>query len=317
MTVSGKLLLTGGTGTLGTAIIARSAKENWPCEITVFSRDEIKQQKLKREYPHVRLVLGDVADYDALEKAMLGHDSVWHLAAFKHIPAAERDPLACFQSNVIGSLNVAKAAMQTQIKQVIGISTDKACHPVNFYGTTKMQMERIFQDYAKHEIVKFNLTRYGNVLGSTGSVIVDWRRKLKEQGYVNATSPDMTRFWLTVEEAVDLILASIDEPNATVLIPKLKGLSMVKMEEYVLPLTAHITHEGLRPGEKRDEELLSREEAPYAYEFADLYSAYYRLYPVWSAIDTRHPIGSDMALGYQSNNCQQLTKQELLGMIGE
>lgn len=316
MTVSGKILLTGGTGTLGTAIIARATKENWPCEITVFSRDEIKQQKLKREYPHVRLVLGDVADYDALEKAMLGHDSVWHLAAFKHIPAAERDPLACFQSNVIGSLNVAKAVMQTQVKQVIGISTDKACHPVNFYGTTKMQMERIFQDYAKHEIVKFNLTRYGNVLGSTGSVIVDWRRKLKEQGYVNATSPDMTRFWLTVEQAVDLILDNVNDPNGAIRIPMLKGLSMARMEDYVLPENAHIVHDGLRPGEKRHEELLSAEERDYTSVFSD----YFLLWPVGdkhSDVLHRNITTGNFISGYDSLDAEVFSKEEFLRMIGE
>lgn len=315
MTISGKLMLTGGTGTLGTAIIARATKENWPCEITVFSRDEIKQQKLKREYPYVRLVLGDVADYDALEKAMLGHDGVWHLAAFKHIPAAERDPLACFQSNVIGSLNVAKAAMQTQVKQVIGISTDKACHPVNFYGTTKMQMERIFQDYAKHEIVKFNLTRYGNVLGSTGSVIVDWRRKLKEQGYIDATDPHMSRFWLTVEQSVDLILQSLHEPNGTISIPKLKSLSMEKMAEYVLPENAHVIYTGLRPGEKRHEELLSVEEV----RFTGWAETHFDLYPVTTDLSKLRP-WLDMSWsdeGYKSNNVLEIGKQELLGMIGE
>lgn len=325
MTVSGKLLLTGGTGTLGTAIIARATKENWPCELTVFSRDEIKQQKLKREYPHVRLVLGDVADYDALEKAMLGHDSVWHLAAFKHIPAAERDPLACFQSNVIGSLNVAKAAMQTQVKQVIGISTDKACHPVNFYGSTKFQMERIFQDYAKHEIVKFNLARYGNVLGSTGSVIVDWRRKLKEQEYINSTDPDMSRFWLSVDQAIDIILQALDEPNSTITIPKLKGLPMLKMEEYILPLTTKVVYEGLRPGEKRHEELITIEEAPlatdcsYTMPFSKPLGNFIRLFPSTRRAPMMGVMVEDEVRenGYCSNNSGQLTKEELLGMIGE
>lgn len=307
MIISGKILLTGGTGTLGTAIIGRAAKENWPCDITVFSRDEVKQQKIKRQYPHVRLILGDVADYDALSKAMIGHDSVWHLAAFKHIPAAERDPLACFQSNVIGSLNVARAAMDSGVKQVIGISTDKACHPVNFYGTTKFQMERIFQDYAKHEIVKFNLTRYGNVLGSTGSVIVDWRRKLKEQGFVNATDPDMTRFWLSVNQAIDLILKSLDEPNGTVLIPKLKGLSMKKMEEYVLPEGTRVTYDGLRPGDKRDEELLAVEES----RFTAMRSDDFLLRPPTSGAI------QDFITSYNSLNAPSLEKAELLAMIGE
>ena len=166
--IEGKLFITGGTGTLGKAVIRRAYSEGWPCEITVFSRDPMKQIALKKEYPEVKFVIGDIKDYGALQLAMLGHDVVLHLAAQKHIPTGEFNVMETINVNLIGSVNVAQACIENMVKKCVGISTDKVVHAVNTYGATKYLMEKVFQECAvTQEITKFNLVRYGNVLGST------------------------------------------------------------------------------------------------------------------------------------------------------
>jgi UDP-N-acetylglucosamine 4,6-dehydratase/5-epimerase len=303
--LNGKVFLTGGTGTLGKAIVSRAKRENWPCEFTIYSRDEVKQQQLKRDHPEVFLSLGDVANYDVLERAMTGHDIVIHAAAFKFIPAGELNVQTMLNSNVLGSTNVAKAAEHTSVKKVVGISTDKVCHPVNAYGCSKMLMERIFQEVAKTHRSEFHMTRYGNVLGSNGSIIVDWQRKLKEQGYINATDPNMSRFWLSINDAIDLILNCMKQPSGTILVPKLGSLSLKRMEDYFLPEGTKVTYDGMRPGEKRHEELMTREESRFAEDCGD----FYRLWPVWS-----NPLGEAFD-SYSSDTARELSKNEILKMI--
>lgn len=307
--LTGSIFVTGGAGFLGKAIIRRAKLEKWDCRFTIFSRDDHKHALLLREFPDVHCIRGDIAgDLDYLASSMIGHDLVIHAGATKYVDLCELNVSDSVRVNIHGSENVAKASILSKVKQAVLITTDKSCHPCSLYGVTKLAAERLFQEYSKHEIVKFNMARYGNVISSSGSVIVDWRRKLKEQGYIDATDPDMTRFWLSVDMAIDLILKSLNEPNGTITIPKLKGLSMRKMEEYVLPLTTKVVYRGLRPGEKRHEELLTTEEARFVSDYKD----YYRLFPVFSKAAEAY---SDMR--YISNEVEQLTKQELLGMIGE
>lgn len=317
--LTGNIFVTGGSGYLGRAIVRQAIKDNWPCRFTVYSRDPMKQAVMKREFPSVRYILGDVADYDSLRKAMIGHDIVIHAAAAKHIPEMEWNVQSGMESNWTGSVNVAVAAEHNNVKQVVGISTDKACHPVNAYGASKMLLERIFQEYNRNELVSFHLTRYGNVLASTGSFLVDWRRKAKEQGYVDATDPDMSRFWLSVEQAVSLIVLALSEPSGTITIPLLPSLTMRRMEEYAMPAGTHFKYTGLRPGEKRHEELLTDEEAPFAQlHYPSLYSqimqndrlGYLRLYPVWSEPD------GDKLPAYTSDIARELTPDEFKAIVG-
>lgn len=318
--LSGNIFITGGSGFLGRAIVSQSQLNNWPCAFTVYSRDAMKHATMRREFPDARFVLGDVADYDSLRKAMIGHDTVIHAAAFKHIPEMEWNVQSGMESNWQGSVNVAVAAEHNRVKQVVGISTDKACHPVNVYGASKMLMERIFQEYNRNGLTAFHLTRYGNVLNSTGSFLVDWKRKAKEQGYIDATDPDMTRFWLSVETAVELIVLALSEPAGTITIPLLPALSMRRMEEYAMP-GVEFRYKGLRPGEKRHEELLTIEERP----FAVPEKKYFRLNPVWSDVhDVVRAEGLAYEIqtgkyqqGYSSDIASELTLAEFKHIVGE
>jgi len=306
--LEGKVFITGGAGFLGRAILRRASAESWPCTFTIYSRDPIKQQKAIHEFPDVVCILGDVRDAPRLSLAMAGHDTVIHAAAMKHIPEGERNPIDMMTVNVSGSLNVGLAAIANRVKRVVGISTDKACHAINAYGASKFLMERMFQELTGHNLTAFHLTRYGNVLSSTGSVLTEWQRMAAEQGYVTATSPDMTRFWLTDERAVDLILLALSEPSGTVTIPRLPSCTMRQMAEWLMP-SAEFRYEGLRPGEKRHEVLLTCEES----RFVERQDDVFRLWPV-----TGRPMRASAVGEYRSDTPDRyLTPDELRRMVGE
>lgn len=310
MELTGNIFVTGGAGYLGSALIQRAHDEHWPCRFTVYSRDAHKHAALINRWPDVSSVIGDIADRtqsDRLTLAMLGHDTVIHAAAFKFVDLSESNVWECVRVNMAGSAAVAESALAAGIKQVVGISTDKACHPVNTYGMTKLAMERLFQEANTwHSETRFHLTRYGNVLAATGSMIQDWKRKLKEQGYVNATDPNMSRFWLSVDQAVDLILLALTEPPGTITIPKLPSLTMKEMETLLLPPGTRVTYDGMRPGEKRYEELLTEEEAPHAEDCGD----HFRLYS--AALGWRKP----SAQPYSSRDASEMSPEALYAIVG-
>ncbi len=221
------IFVTGGAGYLGRALSewAKDHRAGW--RFTVYSRDETKHYQLRRAFPHHDYVLGDVRDLDRLALAMRGHDVVIHAAANKYVPQAEMNVREAIAINIDGSENVAKAAIQAQVQRVIGISTDKACLPVNVYGITKQIMERLFQEYDRLADTQFNLIRYGNVVGSTGSVIPIFQRQARDTGVLKITDPMMTRFWLTVWQAVELLAAALDERRGgTILIPELPSTTL-------------------------------------------------------------------------------------------
>lgn len=311
--IEGSIFITGGAGFLGRGIIQRSIDENWPCNITVFSRDEVKHAKLKRMFPHVKTIRGDIAgDFDHLVTAMTGHDVVIHAAATKIIPVAEFNVVQTIRDNIIGSLNVAQAAAMAGVKHCIGISTDKVCHPVNRYGATKYLMEGIFQEAQEWDYpTNFYLTRYGNVLDSTASVLGIWSQQFQEEGEIGVTDPSMTRFWLTVDQAVDLILLALRQDPGTITIPMLPALSMGDMASYLFP-EAEQKVIGVRPGEKIHEELLTQEEAHRTIALQN--EQVFVLYPSGYVlgIDTSHH-----NTGYQSNNpIRWIDKHELFQMVG-
>jgi len=222
------VLITGGAGYLGRAFLRKISKTHPDVTCTVFSRDHGKHSYCQREFPQHRYIIGDIRDYDSVELATAGHDIVIHAAAFKYVPQAETNVSECHEINVIGSLNVARAAMRTGVKRVIGLFTDKACSPINVYGMTKLMMEKMFQEADAKSPTQFNLVRYGNVVSSTGSAVPIFRRQAREQKLVKLTNPQMTRFWLTVEAAVDLIMLSLkEEQGGTVLIPRIGSLSLL------------------------------------------------------------------------------------------
>jgi UDP-N-acetylglucosamine 4,6-dehydratase len=276
------VFLTGGAGFLGRAYLRWAKQERPDWHFTVFSRDEGKHARCRRDFPKVRYLIGDVRDYNCVEFAMAGHDVVIHMAAFKYVPQAETNVVECHEINVLGSLNVARAATRNGVKRVIGISTDKACEPINVYGITKLLMEKMFQEL--NGTTQFNLVRYGNVVSSTGSAIPLFKKQLEHDGFISLTDPDMTRFWLRVEEAVELInLALKEKRGGTVLIPRLPSISMADVAR--IALDGHYDPQcdegppikiiGQRFGEKQHESLLGKVEAKYA----ELYGGLMRLYP--------------------------------------
>lgn len=262
-----RVLITGGTGSLGQAIVGRGYGEGWDAEFTVYSRDEVKQAAMAEAFPGVRFLLGDVQDADALGRAMRGIDTVIHAAAYKRVPEAERETAACVGANVVGSMNVIHEAIRAGVREVIGISTDKACQPINAYGQSKALMERLFQSAARaYGSTAFHLVRYGNVLASRGSVIPALRAQAARGGIITITDPTMTRFWLSLDDAVDLVLAARELESGNILIPACHASDLVTMAEAVAP-GAEIEVVGVRDAEKQHESLLSVHEAPYAEAF--------------------------------------------------
>lgn len=262
--LGGNVLITGGTGSLGQAILARAEAEGWPAQFTVYSRDEVKQAQLRDRFPSVECRLGDVQDEWALERAMRGTDVVVHAAAYKRVPEAERETQACVGANVVGSMNVLNVAARTGVQRVVGISTDKACAPINAYGQSKALMERLFQSAARQSTgITYHLVRYGNVLASRGSVIPTLRAQAERGGPITLTDPTMTRFWLTLDDAVDLVVQSLELDSGEVLIPRCPAASMATLAGVVAP-GVEVVVLGRRDGEKRHELLMNEHESPYA-----------------------------------------------------
>lgn len=258
---SADIFVTGGAGTLGRAIARRRKNMGWKGKLTVYSTDSEKHEKMRRLYPDVNYIPGDIRFQEPLYNAMAGHDVVIHAAAVKRIPEAEYNSVDCFDINVNGSLNVCAAAIRADVAHVLGISTDKACHPCNAYGATKMIMEKVFQEYARLEFnTQFHLVRYGNVLESTGSVIELWRRAVDNLEPIKITDPDMTRFWLSPSQAVDYVVDSLECGPGFIYVPRMPALSIGKLVEYTVS-EKHVTERvPLRPGEKMHETLVTVEE---------------------------------------------------------
>lgn len=280
------LFITGGAGYLGRAFLRVLSKERPEIRCTIFSRDHGKHSTCQKEFPQYRYVLGDIRDPKCVELAIIGHDTVIHAAAFKYVPEGETNAVECHEINALGSLNVARGAVKAGVERVVGLSTDKACQPINVYGMTKLMMERIFQEFNSRSETRFNLVRYGNVVSSTGSAIPLFRRQARETGRVQITNPDMTRFWLSVYDAVDLIKLALEEEGGTILIPRLPSLSIHKVAIAAVQLEFdgkgdHIEYEfiGQRFGEKKHEDLLGKVEAPYMEMVSEKLM---RLYPMTS-----------------------------------
>lgn len=268
-----KVLVTGGAGFLGRGILHRQYKDLGDWDVTVYSRDETKQDECRRKYPDVRYVLGDVRDADRLTMAMMGHDLVIHAAAMKYIPEAEMNVMECIAVNVEGSRNTVKAALAASVARVVGISTDKAVMPVNVYGMTKGLMERMFGEVAEFGATTFTTVRYGNVVGSTGSVIPLFQKQARENGVVTVTDPHMTRFWMGIDDAVDTVIQAITAAPGSITIPAPKAMDMGTLAAMIAG-EGRVQVIGKRPGEKMHEWLIhlqesvrvSDEENPHYYE---------------------------------------------------
>lgn len=274
--IKGKTLLLGGSGFLGRGIMRQAQMGNWDSTFVVYSRDEFKQHLCRLKYPDARYILGDIRDLDRLTLSMTGCDTVIHAAALKFIPESEFNVEECTSINVLGTQIVIKAAIAARVKTMIFISTDKAVEPLNTYGLTKALGERLVAEASwMSSGIKFVSCRYGNVIGSTGSVVPVFKQQLETLGHVMVTDPDMTRFWISIDEAVDIIELANTQPSGTILIPEPKAMRIGAIAKAIAGDAVEII--GLRPGEKMHEILLTEQESLKT-KFDTLYGSRYNIY---------------------------------------
>lgn len=271
------ILVTGGTGSFGKAFVAEALERFHPQRIVIFSRDELKQYEARQLFgddPRLRWFIGDIRDRHRLTRAMHGVDYVVHAAALKQVDTAEYNPFEFVQTNIIGSQNVVEAAIDAGVKKVVALSTDKASSPLNLYGATKLAADKLFQSanhYAAGYETRFSVVRYGNVMGSRGSVI-PFFKKLAEQGEsLPITDARMTRFWITLPQAVQFVFDSFDLMRGGELyVPRIPSMRIMDLVEAVAP--GSNTHEiGIRPGEKLHEEMISEDDARRTLRSGDRY----------------------------------------------
>jgi len=262
------VLITGGTGSFGHEFTRILLRDYRPKKVIIFSRDELKQHEMRDEFPDtgdspMRYFIGDVRDADRLRRALTGVDVVIHAAALKQVPACEYNPIEAILTNVMGARNVVDAAIDRGVDRVVALSTDKAVSPVNLYGATKLCAEKLVVQsnaYAGERGTRFSCVRYGNVMGSRGSVVPLFERQ-REQGRISITDRRMTRFWLTLEQGVRFVLRCIDlMQGGEVFVPKIPSVRLMDLAEAIAPGSA-IDVVGIRPGEKLHEALIAPDEA--------------------------------------------------------
>jgi UDP-N-acetylglucosamine 4,6-dehydratase len=276
MDLSGQtILVTGGTGSFGYAFVERMLTDHGDVTVRVYSRDELKQSEMKKRFGdgQVRYMLGDIRNRARMARACQGVDVIVHAAAMKQVPACEYNPFEAVQTNVLGAQHVVDCAIDAGVKQVVALSTDKAVNPVNLYGATKLCEEKIViqgNAYAAAFDTRLSCVRYGNVVGSRGSVVPLFEEQ-RETGRITLTDERMTRFWITLPEAVDLVLfAMANAKGGEIFIPKIPSMKMTDLAEAMAPgVPTEII--GIRPGEKLHEVLLTDDEARHAIETEDNY----------------------------------------------
>lgn len=269
------VLVTGGTGSFGQKFVKKLLRNHNPKKLIIFSRDELKQYEMSQDVSdrNVRYFLGDVRDKDRLYRAFQDVDIVIHAAALKQVPAAEYNPFEFVKTNIIGAANIIDAAIDRGVKKVIALSTDKAANPVNLYGATKLCADKLFvtaNAYAGSRQTKFSIVRYGNVLGSRGSVIPLFL-EMRKSGVLKLTDKRMTRFWLTLDQGVDFVLSSLEwMEGGEIFVPKIASMRLTDLAKAIGP-ECKFEYFGLRPGEKLHEVLVPRDESPWCVEFEDRY----------------------------------------------
>jgi len=279
------ILLTGGTGSFGQKFTEIVLREHNPKAIRIFSRGELLQQEMSLKFnndPRLRFFIGDVRDRERVHRAMKGVDIVVHAAALKQVPTCEYNPIEAVRTNIDGSVNVIDAAIDNEVEKAAAISTDKAVHPVNLYGATKLVMERLFVQanvYTGGRKTRFGCVRYGNVVGSRGSVVPLFLKQ-RNNGKITITDERMTRFWITLEQGVRFVVDCIGRMyGGEVFIPKIPSMKVAELADALAP---EVQREviGIRPGEKVNEILLPDEEARHAKEY-DNYFVIEPEYPFW------------------------------------
>ncbi len=270
------VLITGGTGSFGKKLTRILLDEYNPSKVIVFSRDELKQHEMRTsgyDAPNLRYFIGDVRDLDRLRRAFEGVDIVIHAAALKQVPACEYNPMEAIKTNILGSSNVIDAALDVGVERVVALSTDKAVNPINLYGATKLAAEKLFiqsNSYAGGRKTRFACVRYGNVVGSRGSVVPVFLRQ-RESGEVTITDDRMTRFWISLEQGVRFVIRCAEQMHGgEVFVPKIPSMSIIGLAKAIAP-EANVNVIGIRPGEKLHEVLISEDEARTTVELEDMY----------------------------------------------
>jgi UDP-N-acetylglucosamine 4,6-dehydratase len=314
------VLITGGTGSFGQSFIRTMVEKNKPRRIALLSRDELKQSEMKNRWSEqeVRYFLGDVRDYDRLRRAFHGVDIVVHAAALKQVPAAEADPFEAVLTNIMGGKNVIDAAIDTGVSRVLALSTDKAVAPANLYGATKLVSEKLFVQgnaYSGEGGTRFACARYGNVIGSRGSVIPVFMEQRKT-GKITITDERMTRFWISLTQGVQFVIDSLERlQGGEVFVPKIPSMRITDMAEVVAP-GCEIEIVGIRPGEKLHEAMLSADESSRTLEYED----HYLIQPAFKNWNTEERFvgGTPVPEGFEYTsdaNPSEMSKQDLAKVI--
>lgn len=268
------ILITGGTGSFGKKCTEIILKKYKPKRLIIFSRDELKQYEMSqmfpsKEYPCMRYFIGDVRDIDRLYRAFQGVDYVVHAAAMKQVPAAEYNPFEAVKTNVLGAQNIINACIDLKVKKIIALSTDKAANPINLYGATKLCSDKLFiagNSYRGSQCTKFSVVRYGNVMGSRGSVIPFFKKE-KQCGCLPITDPRMTRFWITLEQGVNFVLFCLENMcGGELFVPKIPSMNIVELANAIAP-GCKTKIVGTRPGEKLHEVMIPNDDSRRALEF--------------------------------------------------
>jgi UDP-N-acetylglucosamine 4,6-dehydratase (inverting) len=298
------ILITGGTGSFGKNFLKMTLRKFNPKKIVVYSRDEMKQWELSKEYTNdkrVRFFIGDVRDKERLNRALDGIDYVVHAAALKIVPTAEYDPFETVKTNIIGAMNIIDNCINRKIKKVVALSTDKAVNPVNLYGSTKLASDKLFiagNGYSGFNKTKFSIVRYGNVMGSRGSIIPFFLSQNKEKNFFTITDNKMTRFMTNLESAVKLVWNVFDDmQGGEIYVEKNSSVKIIDIAKAINP-NKKIKIIGIRPGEKINEIMISQDDSRYTF----VYKNYYKILPSinnWSLDKSRIKNGKKVKLGFE------------------
>ena len=318
------ILITGGTGSFGHAFVTLTLKKYNPKRLVIFSRDEMKQWEMAKLFnndPRVRFFIGDVRDKDRLHRALNGIDFVVHAAATKIVPTAEYNPFECIKTNINGAMNLIDASIDQKVKRVVALSTDKASSPINLYGATKLASDKLFvasNSYSSKGKTSFSVVRYGNVMGSRGSVI-PFFMSIKDQEFIPITDEKMTRFMISLDKGVELVWKAFDDmQGGEIYVKKIPSIKITDIAQVIAPKSKFkIT--GIRPGEKLHEQMISTEDSHYTYE----YSNYFKILPQinnWDKDKNRIKRGvkveNDFVYSSDSNS-EWMTKSDLKKWISQ
>jgi UDP-N-acetylglucosamine 4,6-dehydratase/5-epimerase len=324
MLANSSILITGGTGSFGQTFVPMTLQKYSPRRLVIFSRDEMKQWEMAKLYDgdsRVRFFIGDVRDKDRLVRALDGIDYVVHAAATKIVPTAEYNPFECVKTNIIGAMNLIDACIDRQVKRVIALSTDKASNPANLYGATKLASDKLFvagNSYSGSHETRFGVVRYGNVIGSRGSVI-PFFMSLSEKSSLPITDDRMTRFMISLEQGVELVWRAFEDMvGGEIYVKKIPSMKLVDIARAVAPNARHEII-GIRPGEKLHEQMVGPEDALHTFE----YSSYYKILPAihgWSSDPKRINNGAKVPPDfiYSSNtNTEWMSVDDLRAWIAQ